>query len=209
MEHLIEFCVKHIYSKSYMTFQFTPWHLNLGGIERSNQGHWAVYNRRCIIRQRSYQTKRPLIFKNMMATMWLNWRIPFVYVSFDVTWRKNGTSYITGATNTSDRYSTRNISLNQPEVSTTSGSKVIAQTVVFVIFVTLSLTFDLCSICFVHALGMKYWNLIRIGQVLIGDMPWTHTPQTHTEGKINSLANPFGTRLTKVFLKNIMSKWEW
>ena len=36
---------------------------------------------------------------------------------------------------------------NQPEVSTTSGSKVMAQIVVFVF--SLTLTFDLCSICFV------------------------------------------------------------
>ena len=69
MEHLIKFCVKRLYNKSYMVFQFTPWHLTLGGIERSNQGHWmfnqlhwALYHRPCIIRQRSSQAERPLVF---------------------------------------------------------------------------------------------------------------------------------------------------
>ena len=38
---------------------------------------------------------------------------------------------------------------NQPEVSTTSGSKVMAQIVVFMYSVTLTLTFDLCSIFFI------------------------------------------------------------
>ena len=38
--------MKHIYSKSYMVFQFTLRHLTLGGIERSTQGHWVVM---CII----------------------------------------------------------------------------------------------------------------------------------------------------------------
>ena len=51
-------------------------------------------------------------------------------------------------------------------------------------------------------------SFIRIGQVLMGDMPWTHThahthahthtrtdARTHTEDKINSLANPFKARL--------------
>ena len=31
-----------------MVFQFTPWHLTLGGIEKSNQGHW-VFIGLCII----------------------------------------------------------------------------------------------------------------------------------------------------------------
>ena len=48
MEHLIKFCMKHIYSKSYMVFQSTPWNLTLGGIERSNEGHW-VFIGLCII----------------------------------------------------------------------------------------------------------------------------------------------------------------
>ena len=40
---------------------------------------------------------------------------------------------------------------DQPEVSTTSGSKVMAEIVVFVFSVTLTLTFDLCSIvCHTH-----------------------------------------------------------
>ena len=48
---------------------------------------------------------------------------------------------------------------NQLEVSTTSGSKVMAQIVVFVFSVTLTLTFDLCSIFLSHALRMMYWNI--------------------------------------------------
>ena len=30
------------HSKSYMVFQFTPLHLTLGGIERSNEDHWVL-----------------------------------------------------------------------------------------------------------------------------------------------------------------------
>ena len=33
---------ENTYSKSYMVFQFTPLHLTLGGIERSNQDHWVL-----------------------------------------------------------------------------------------------------------------------------------------------------------------------
>ena len=44
----------------------------------------------------------------------------------------------------------------------------------------------------------------------MGDMPWTHT-STHTEGKTNSLANPFGVRLitnaTFEIRNNISLKW--
>ena len=53
---------------------------------------------------------------------------------------------------------TRNI-LKQPEVSTTSGSEVMAQIVVFVFSVTLTLTFDICSFFLSHALRMMYWNI--------------------------------------------------
>ena len=51
MEHLlIKFCMKHIYSKSYMVFQFTPLHLTFSGIERSVKSrslgiNLAVYHR--------------------------------------------------------------------------------------------------------------------------------------------------------------------
>ena len=45
------------------------------------------------------------------------------------------------------------------DVSTTSGSKVMAQIVVFVFSVTLTFTFDLCSIFVSHALRMMYWNI--------------------------------------------------
>ena len=41
----------------------------------------------------------------------------------------------------------------------TSGSKVMAQIVVFVFSVTLTLTFDLCSIYLSHSLRMMYWNI--------------------------------------------------
>ena len=55
--------MKYIYSKSCMVVQFTSWYLTLGGIERSNLGHWAVYHRQCIIiRQRSCQAERPLVY---------------------------------------------------------------------------------------------------------------------------------------------------
>ena len=74
---------------------------------------------------------------------------------------------------------------NQPEVSTTSGSKVMAQIVVFVYLVTLTLTFDLCSIvCHTHCAwctGISMRSFIRIRPVILGDMPWTHTHiHTHT-----------------------------
>ena len=40
---------------------------------------------------------------------------------------------------------------NQPEVSTISGSKFMAQTVVFIFLVTLTVTFDICStFCLTH-----------------------------------------------------------
>ena len=35
--------------------------MTLGGIERSNQSHWFVYHRQCIIRQRSCQAERLLV----------------------------------------------------------------------------------------------------------------------------------------------------
>ena len=69
MEHVVKFGMKRLYSKSYMVFQCTPWHLTLGGIERSNQGHWvfiqlhwALYYRPCIIRQWSSQAERLLVW---------------------------------------------------------------------------------------------------------------------------------------------------
>ena len=43
--------------------------------------------------------------------------------------------------------------------SLTSGSEVMAQIVVFVFSVTLTLTFDLCSFFMSHALRMMYWNI--------------------------------------------------
>ena len=75
---------------------------------------------------------------------------------------------------------------NQPEVSTTCGSKVMAQTVVFMFLVTL--TFDICSMfCHTHWAGCT------------GISMWTYTyTHTHarTEGNSNSLANAVGARLT-------------
>ena len=47
--------------------------------------------------------------------------------------------------------------LNKPKVSTTSGSNVMAEIVVFMF--SLTLTFDLCSIFLSHALRMMYWNI--------------------------------------------------
>ena len=60
---------------------------------------------------------------------------------FDVTWRKNGTSYVMGTPALLIGILTRNIL--KLEVFTTSGSKVMAQIVVFVFSVTLTLTFVL------------------------------------------------------------------
>ena len=75
-----------------------------------------------------------------------------------------------------------------------------AQIVVFVFSVTLTLTFDLCSIvCHTHCTwctGISMRSFIRIRPVILGDMPWTHThththtythTHTHTEGHSNSL----------------------
>ena len=75
-----------------------------------------------------------------------------------------------------------------------------AQIVVFVFSVTLTLTFDLCSIvCHTHCAwwtGISMRSFIRIRPVILGDMPWTHThththihthTHTHTEGHSNSL----------------------
>ena len=53
-----------------------------------------------------------------------------------------------GDSDTSDRY----FGKKHFETITTSGSKVMAQIVVFVFSVTLTLTFDLCSIRLSHAL---------------------------------------------------------
>ena len=65
----------------------------------------------------------------------------------------------------------------------TSGSKVMAQIVVFLFSVTLTLTFDLFSIvCHTHCAwctGISMRSFIRIRPVILGDMPWTHT-HTHT-----------------------------
>ena len=55
---------------------------------------------------------------------------------------------------TSDRYFDKeHFETNQ------SGSKVMAQIVVFVFSVTVTLTFDLCSIYLSHSLRMMYWNI--------------------------------------------------
>ena len=55
---------------------------------------------------------------------------------------------------------TRNIlKLTRSLYDLNSDSKVMAQIVVFVFSVTLTLTFDLCSIFLSHALHMMYWNI--------------------------------------------------
>ena len=58
-----------------------------------------------------------------------------------------------------------------------------AQIVVFVFSVTLTLTFDLCSIvCHTHCAwctGLSMQSFIRIHPVILGDMPRTYT-HTHT-----------------------------
>ena len=64
-----------------------------------------------------------------------------------------------GDCDTSDRYFDKEHFENQPEVSTTSGSEVMAHIVVFVFSVTLTLTFDICSFFLSHALRMMYWNI--------------------------------------------------
>ena len=50
----------HIYNKSYMVLVYLMT-FDLG-IERSNQFHWAVHHRKCIIRQQNCQAERPLVF---------------------------------------------------------------------------------------------------------------------------------------------------
>ena len=65
-----------------------------------------------------------------------------LYVLFDGTWRKNGKSYVMGTRQFWSVFGQGKF-WNQPEVSTTSGSKVMAQIVVFVFSVTLTLTFVL------------------------------------------------------------------
>ena len=70
---------------------------------------------------------------------------------------------------------------------------------VFVFSVTLTLTFDLCSIvCHTHCAwctGLAMRSFIIIHPVILGDMPRTHThihththTHTHTEGHSNSLS---------------------
>ena len=85
-----------------------------------------------------------------------------------------------GDYDTSDRYFWQGTFWNQPEVSTTSGSKVMAQ---IVVSVTLTLTFDLFSIVWhthcAWCTGISMRSFIRIRPVILGDMPWTHT-HTHT-----------------------------
>ena len=91
-----------------------------------------------------------------------------------------------GDCDTSDRYFDKeHFETNQ---------KSMAQIVVFVFSVTLTLTFDLFYIvCHTHCAwctGISMRSFIRIRPVILGDMPWTHThthTHTHTEGHSNSL----------------------
>ena len=69
-----------------------------------------------------------------------------LYVLFDVTWCKNGASYVMGTTKLLIGILTRNI---LKPTRSLYDAKVMAQIVVFVFSVTLTLTFDLCSIFFV------------------------------------------------------------
>ena len=62
-----------------MIFQFTLWHLTLGGI---GCVHWAVYNRQCIIRPRSCQAKRSLVYilcrrMSIIHVLWSNFMHPY------------------------------------------------------------------------------------------------------------------------------------
>ena len=79
-----------------------------------------------------------------------------------------------GDCDTSDRYFDKEHFWNQPEVSTTSGSEVMAHIVVFVFSVTLTLTFDLCSFfCHTHCAwctGISMRSFSRIRPVWMGDM---------------------------------------
>ena len=122
-------------------------------------------------------------------------------------WRKNVTSCVMETTTLLIGILTRNIlnNRNQPEVSMTSGSKVMAQIVVFVFLVTVTLTFDLCSIvCHTHCAwytGICMRSFIRIRPVILGDMPWTHT-HTHTQPPKVILIVSQNARLNMV-LKNM------
>ena len=54
-----------------MVFQFTPWHLTLGGIERSNQGHWVFIGLciicKCIILDSGAVRPRGLLFSFLIT----------------------------------------------------------------------------------------------------------------------------------------------
>ena len=60
---------------------------------------------------------------------------------FDVTWRKNGTSFVRTGTKLPISILSETF-CNQPEVSTTSGSKVMAQKVIFMVFDVFDLDLD-------------------------------------------------------------------
>ena len=61
---------------------------------------------------------------------------------FDVTWRKNGTSFVRTETNLPISILSETF-CNQPEVSTTSGSKVMAQKVILMVFDVFDLDLDI------------------------------------------------------------------
>ena len=103
---------------------------------------------------------------------------------------------------TSDRYFNQEHFKTQPEVSTTFSSKVMAQTMVFMFLVTLTLTFDLCYISFTRTgQDRMYRNLhAKFHKNPSGMRARPHTQarrhaHTHTECHSNRLANTFGTRL--------------
>ena len=90
---------------------------------------------------------------------------------------------------------------NQPEVSTSSGSKVMAQIVDFVFSVTLTLTVDLFFVTCTAQDVLEYPCEVA---VLRGDMPGKHT-YTHTETHIHTpkviliivFVNVFGATLIR------------
>ena len=130
-------------------------------------------------------------FWDQSVQNWRSWNIcknRVLFDLFDVMWRKNVTSCVMGTATLLIDILTRNI-LKPTRSLYDFRFKVMAQIVVFVFSVTLTLTFDLFSIvCHTHCAwctGISMRSFIRIRPVILGDMPWTHT-HTHTHTHIHT-----------------------
>ena len=98
-------------------------------------------------------------------------------VLFDVTWRNNGTSYVVCPFAALWYIFRSGTFWDQPEVATTSGSKVMAQAVVFHVFGDLDLwpMFYFCHTHWAWCTGISMRCFIRIRPVLMGDIPLPKT----------------------------------